>query len=175
MTPSNGGRAATLTQVGTGSTVRAVPDFFHVNVRVHWADTDAAGIVWFGNFLRFFEEAEDELFRALGRTRMELIRDFKILMPRLDVACRFRSPARAEEVLEIGVAVRDMTARRIQYIFEARQEDSKRLVCEGDYRVACVSADTFKGRDFPPVLKAMIDGLPRLIEEQRLGYRRGRP
>ena len=86
--------------------VQRVSDFYRVNVRVHWADTDAAGIVWFGNFLRFFEEAEDEMFRALGRTRLELVRDFGILMPRLEAACRFRSPARAEEVLPVGISCR---------------------------------------------------------------------
>ena len=94
-------------------------NFFKVKVRVHWADTDAAGVVWFGNFLRFFEEAEDELFRALGRTRMELMEDLGILMPRVDASCKFRVPARAEEVLEIGIAIESITTRRISYRFKA--------------------------------------------------------
>ena len=101
-----------------------VADFFRVNVRVHWADTDAAGIVWFGNFLRFFEEAEDELFRALGKTRLELIR------------------------------------------VEAHERDTQRLVCEGGYRVACVTADTFKPREFPPGMRLLIKRLPDIIAEQ---------
>ena len=66
-----------------------MPPFFWVLKKVHWSDTDAAGIVWFGNSLRFFEEAEDELFRALGRTRLELIRDLGILMPSVEAECRF--------------------------------------------------------------------------------------
>lgn len=147
-------------------------DFYKVNVRVHWADTDAAGIVWFGNFLRFFEEAEDELFRALGRTRLELIRDFDILMPRVEATCRFRSPARAEEVLAIGIAVQEMTDRRIGYLFEARHQETDRLVCEGSYRVACVSADMFKARDFPPAMRLLMGRLPSLITDQRSERRR---
>jgi len=147
-------------------------DFYKVNVRVHWADTDAAGIVWFGNFLRFFEEAEDEMFRALGRTRLELIRDFGILMPRVEAKCRFRSPARAEEVLSIGITVHDMTERRITYVFEARQQETDRLVCEGSYRVACVSADTFKARDFPPAMRLLMGRLPSIITDQRSVRRR---
>ena len=152
--------------------MRQVAEFYRVNVRVHWADTDAAGIVWFGNFLRFFEEAEDELFRALGRTRLELIRDFRILMPRVEATCRFRSPARAEEVLAIGVGVEEMTERRISYLFEARQRDTDRLVCEGGYRVACVSADSFKARDFPPAMRLLMGRLPSLIADQRSERRR---
>jgi YbgC/YbaW family acyl-CoA thioester hydrolase len=143
-----------------------VAEYFRVNVRVHWADTDAAGIVWFGNFLRFFEEAEDEMFRALGRTRLELIRDFGILMPRIEAHCRFKSPARAEEVLEVGIAVEEMTERRIAYVFDARERDTQRQVCEGSYRVACVSADTFKPREFPPALRTLIGRLPSVIAEQ---------
>ena len=147
-------------------------DFFRVNVRVHWADTDAAGIVWFGNFLRFFEEAEDEMFRALGRTRLDLIRDLSILMPRVDASCKFRSPARAEEVLVIGIAVHEMTERRINYLFEAHQLYTDTLVCEGAYRVACVAADTFKPRDFPPQMRLLINRLPSVIADQRSERRR---
>lgn len=150
-------------------------EFFRVNVRVHWADTDAAGIVWFGNFLRFFEEAEDEMFRALGKTRLELVRDFGILMPRLEATCRFRSPARAEEVLSVGIAVVELTDRRIGYAFEAHERDMQRLVCEGGYRVACVAADTFKPRDFPPNMRMLIKRLPDLIAEQVSPRRRSAP
>ena len=145
---------------------------YKVRVRVHWADTDAAGIVWFGNFLRFFEEAEDELFRALGRTRLEWARDFGILMPRVEAQCRFRSPARAEDVLGIAIGVQDFTDRRITYVFEAHHEEADRLVCEGSYRVACVSADGFKARDFPPAMRALIGRLPALVADQRSERRR---
>jgi acyl-CoA thioester hydrolase len=152
--------------------VQHVSDYFRVNVRVHWADTDAAGIVWFGNFLRFFEEAEDEMFRALGKTRLELIRDFGILMPRLDASCRYRSPARAEEVLSIGIAVIELTERRIRYGFEVRDRDTERLVCEGGYRVACVTAGSFTPCDFPPAMRTLLNRLSQIIVDQNSPRRR---
>jgi acyl-CoA thioester hydrolase len=142
-------------------------DFFRVNLRVHWADTDAAGVVWFGNFFRFFEEAEDELFRALGRTRVELTRDLGILMPRVNAACRFRSPARAEEVLEVGIALESLTERRISYRFEAHERESLRLVAEGSYTVACVSRENFKAVDFPLLLRKLFAGMGALVAQQR--------
>lgn len=147
-------------------------ELYRVNVRVHWADTDAAGIVWFGNFFRFFEEAEDELFRALGRTRLELIREFGILMPRVEASCRFRSPARAEEVLEVGIAVEEIGERRIHYRFEVRERDTRRLIAEGSYRVACVSSETFKGREFPAAIRILFGRFDELVHEQRTGPRR---
>lgn len=149
--------------------------FFRTPVRVHWADTDAAGIVWFGNFLRYFEEAEDELFRALGQTRLSLLRDHGILMPRVEATCRFRSPARAEELLSVGIAVREMTSRRVTYEFEARLCDPDRIVCQGEYRVACVDAATMKSREFPAAIRDLLEQVPALVERQQAKRARALP
>lgn len=143
------------------------PSFFRVNVRVHWADTDAAGVVWFGNFFRFFEAAEDELFRALGRTRMELAREFGILMPRVEASSRFRSPARPEEVLEVGIAVEAVTARRITYRFDIREHETQRPVADGSCSVACILVGTFRSIDVPEPLRALLAGTPALIARQQ--------
>jgi acyl-CoA thioester hydrolase len=149
--------------------------FFRTPVRVHWADTDAAGIVWFGNFLRYFEEAEDELFRALGHTRLSLLRDHGILMPRVEATCRFRSPARAEELLSVGIGVRETTSRRVSYEFEARICDPDRIVCQGEYRVACVDAATMKSREFPAAIRELLERVPALVARQDSKRHRPRP
>lgn len=149
--------------------------FFRTPVRVHWADTDAAGIVWFGNFLRYFEEAEDELFRALGQTRLALLRDHGVLMPRVEATCRFRSPARAEDLLSVGIAVREITSRRLAYEFEARLSDTERIVCQGEYRVACVDAETMKSREFPAAVRELLARVPALVERQQSQRARAAP
>jgi len=56
--------------------------FHRVDGRVMWPDTDPAGIVWFGVFCRYFENAEEELFRALGHDRTALLKRLQIFMPR---------------------------------------------------------------------------------------------
>ncbi len=141
--------------------------FYRVHVRVHWADTDAAGVVWFGNFLRFFETAEAELFLALGRNRVELMRELGILMPRIEMSCVFRAPARPEQLIEIGVAVEQRTPRRIAYRFEARDQASGDLLAEGAYRVACVTDDTFTATEFPRAVADLLDGVEGLLQRQR--------
>ena len=98
---------------------------------------------------------------------MELIEDFDMLMPRVDTSCRFRSPARAEEVLEIGIAVESITVRRIAYKFEVREADTRRLVAEGGYQVACVNRNTFKAIEFPTELRGLFKHMDELIREQR--------
>src|SRR5206468_4140488 len=72
----------------------ARPLFHHIDLRVMWADTDPAGIVWFGVFFRYFENAEEQLFLRLGRDRTRFLDELSIFMPRTSVQSRFRSPAK---------------------------------------------------------------------------------
>src|SRR5262245_46989112 len=106
------------TMVRRYPTIISVVTLFHqVPFRVMWADTDPAGIVWFGVFCRYFEHAEEELFRRLGSDRMRLLRSLGILMPRTSMQTRFRSPARLGDAIVVGVGVSQVTARRVEYVF----------------------------------------------------------
>ena len=135
---------------------RPVPLFHHVDLRVMWSDTDPAGIVWFGVFFRYFENAEEELFRALGSDRTAILREMKIFMPRTSLACSFRSPARLGEEISIGVGVSALSDRRVTFGFDVRERGTDRLICEASYRVACVDAASFQPRAFPPELMSLL-------------------
>jgi len=130
-----------------------------------WPDADAAGIVWFGVFCRYFENAEEELFRALGRDRNGLLRELHIYMPRTSLNCSFRSPARLGDEIAVGVGVSAMTDRRVTFAFDVREARTDRLICEASYRVACVDATSFAARAFPPdipsLLAPALAGAPR--------------
>jgi YbgC/YbaW family acyl-CoA thioester hydrolase len=114
-----------------------------------WSDTDPAGIVWFGVFFRYFENAEEELFRRLGRDRTPLLHELGIFMPRTSLQAQFRSPAKLGDEILVGVGVGEITDRRVGYTFDIREQRSGRLICEASYRVACVDANTFTARAFP--------------------------
>ena len=121
-----------------------------------WSDTDPAGIVWFGVFLRYFENAEEDLFRRLGNDRTRLLRDLGVFMPRTSMRAGFRSPARLGDEIAVGVGVAELTDRRIGYAFDVRERGTDRLICEASYRVACVDAATFAARPFPPELPTLL-------------------
>ena len=127
---------------GSDSTfiISVVPLFHRLPARVMWADTDPAGIVWFGVFCRYFENAEEDLFRRLGRDRTTLLAELGIFMPRTSLQSRFRSPARLGEAIAIGVGVGELTERRVGFAFEIHEAGTDRLICEASYRVACVDA-----------------------------------
>ena len=123
--------------------------FHHVELRVLWADTDPAGIVWFGVFFRYFEQAEEELFRQLGRDRTALLSQLDIFMPRTSLQSRFRSPAKLGDEIAVGVGIASITDRRVEYAFDVRERGDGRLICDASYRVACVDRRTFAPRAFP--------------------------
>ena len=126
-----------------------------------WPDTDPAGIVWFGVFCRYFEQAEEELFLRLGRDRTALLRDLGIYMPRTSLNCSFRSPARLGDEISVGVRVSAIDERRITYAFEIHERGSDRLILEASYRVACVDAETFAPRSFPSQIITLLSAAVR--------------
>ena len=133
----------------------------HVTIRVAWYDADPAGIVWLGNFLRYVEQAEEELLRAAGVTKQYLRTELQTDLPRAQIQCAFRSPARYGEELDVAVEVADLTERRIRFTFEIRHLDGGGLVVEGSYDVACVDSRTFTCGPVPEALRAALQPIAR--------------
>jgi YbgC/YbaW family acyl-CoA thioester hydrolase len=131
--------------------------FHHWDTRVMWADADAAGILWFGVFFRYFENAEEDLFRHLGRERTTMLRELGVFMPRTSLESRFRSPAKLGDDVSIGIGVADITDRRIGFVFDIHERSTGRLICEASYRVACVDASTFAPRAFPAAIVELLE------------------
>ena len=121
-----------------------------------WSDADPAGIVWFGVFMRYFEHAEEDLYRRLGSDRTALLHTANIFMPRTSLQAGFRSPARLGDEISVGVGVAAMTDRRIGFAFDIRERRTGRLLCDASYRVACVDATTFAPRAFPDEVVSLL-------------------
>ena len=140
---------------------------FWVHKKIHWSDTDAAGIAWFPNYFGWFEDAEEELFAAaLRRTRQSLLDEIGFGLPRVEASAKYRAPIRAGQLIRVGIITRIENPRRLRYEFEMRDDASGTLLADGFVRVACVDLTTFAPRDFPNEVQQLVDALPRLAEEQ---------
>ena len=137
--------------------------------KVRWRDTDAAGIVWFGNFFGWFEDAEEELYTAtLGRSRQALIDELGFGMPRVDATAKFKAPVRPGELIRIGIRSTLENPRRLRHDFEMRRNNGE-LIAEGFVRVASVDLPTLKPRDLPEEVLRMVNALPAVAERQQKG------
>lgn len=107
--------------------------FVH-RLRVLYGDTDAAGIVYHANYLRFFEAARGEFLRQAGIAYSEIERAGYV-WPVVESWLRHRQPAHYDEELDVSVAVSHLGAASATLVYEVRRAGV--LLCEGRTRLAC--------------------------------------
>jgi acyl-CoA thioester hydrolase len=116
-------------------------------VRVYWEDTDAGGVVFYANYLRFFERARTEWLRARGHEQQALREATGALFVVSDVRLRYLAPARLDDVLAVSVEVREQGRASMLIAQAARRGDT--LLVEGEVRIGCVDATSFRPRRIP--------------------------
>jgi YbgC/YbaW family acyl-CoA thioester hydrolase len=128
---------------------------FSIDEPVRWSDVDAAGVVYFGAFVRFFEIAEEELFREAGVAYGVVFDRFDCWLPRVKYACEFRAPARLGDVLRVSAWVRHIGAKSITIEFAVDQKTGGR-VADCEIVLVCVGRSTWKGKPIPEGLRAAL-------------------
>ena len=127
---------------------------FHHPVRVYWEDTDAGGIVFYANYLKFFERARTEWLRALGHSQQEMVDTTGCMFVVQETSVRYRSPARLDDMLTITVDVRERGRASLRIVQQAWCGD--RLLAEGEIRIGCVERATMKPHRIPgPIFEAI--------------------
>ena len=123
--------------------------------RVYWEDTDAGGVVFYANYLRFFERARTEWLRALGIAQQRLLDDTGVMFVVAEARLRWLKPARLDDLLDVSVAPRPPGRATLELDQQAwRGAD---LLAEAAVRIGCVDAGTFRARRIP---KSVIERLP---------------
>ena len=117
---------------------------FTIEEHVRWSDTDRAGIIYYGQFLRFFEIAETELFRAVGLPYSEVFDRFDIWLPRVQIHFDFRKPLVLDDPIEVSAYVGRFGNKSLTLRFEVNKKGETDLVAEGHVVLACVSRSSFK-------------------------------
>ncbi|MGR8921268.1 MAG: tol-pal system-associated acyl-CoA thioesterase [Gammaproteobacteria bacterium] len=122
-------------------------------VRVYYEDTDAAGIVYHANYLRFMERARTEWLRAVGFEQDALRAEQGVVFVVTRTNVRYRRAARFNEALEVVTRIERL--RRVSIEFEQRIIDADgALVCDAGNELACVDAERFVPRRVPdPILR----------------------
>jgi acyl-CoA thioester hydrolase len=104
---------------------------FTVAERVRWGDVDAARIIFYGSYIRFFEIAETELFRAVGMPYGKVFDGLDIWLPRVHLECDFKRAAQLDDLLEVSVYVGRLGRTSMRLDFEVRRKGSDGQLEEG--------------------------------------------
>ena len=123
-------------------------------VRVYWEDTDAGGVVFYANYLKFFERARTEWLRDLGQSQQALREQTGAIFIVSHTQVRHLAPARLDDELHITVALTD--CGRASMTFAQQAWCGSRLLAEGTIRVGCVDASSWRPRRIPALVWALI-------------------
>lgn len=135
---------------------------FTIEERVRWGDVDAARIIFYGAYIRFFEFAETELFREVGLQYGVMFDELKIWLPRVHLECDFRRVARLDDLLEVSVFVGRFGTKSMRLNFQVHRGEE--LIATAHFVLAAVNQDTFETIPIPAELRTKL--APYTAEEQ---------
>jgi acyl-CoA thioester hydrolase len=123
---------------------------FAVSEYVRWEDIDAAGIINYQAYLRFFGLAEVELFRSCGLSYKTLFEELGVWLPRVHVECDFFDPVTLDELLVVEAFFGHIGTSSIHLNFEVSRKDQPgKLVATGKYILVSVRKGEFKPTPVP--------------------------
>ena len=129
---------------------------FTIEERVRWGDVDAARIIFYGAYIRFFEYAETELFREVGLQYGVMFDELKIWLPRVHLECDFKRAAQLDDLLEVSVFVGRFGTKSMRLDFEVRRNGKEELIATAHFVLAAVNQDTFETVPIPAELRERL-------------------
>ncbi|HET9479348.1 MAG TPA: thioesterase family protein [Pyrinomonadaceae bacterium] len=129
---------------------------FTIEERVRWGDVDAARIIFYGAYVRFFEFAETELFREVGLAYGQMFDELKVWLPRVHLECDFHRAARLDDLLEVSVYVGRFGTKSMRLDFEVRRKNEAELIATAHFVLAAVKQNTFETGPIPAELRERL-------------------
>ena len=120
---------------------------FHWPVRVYYEDTDAGGVVFYANYLKFFERARTEMLRSMGFEQDQLIDEQKLVFVVRSVQIDYLKPARFNEAIDVTAEVTQV--KKVSLNFEQVITRDGDVLCKGNVRIACLDIETMKPKTIP--------------------------
>jgi acyl-CoA thioester hydrolase len=132
-------------------------------IRVIFGDTDQMGVVYYANYLRYFESARAAYWRGLGRSYKDL-EAWGVAMPVVEAHCRYRRPSFYEDLLLVDVNVTELRGASLRFGYEVRRGEE--LLADGWTRHAVTGTDG-RPRALPDELRAAVPPIVVPATKQR--------
>jgi len=140
------------------------PNAFTIPVRIYYEDTDAGGVVYYANYLKFLERCRTEWLRDIGHDQADLLRDPGIAFVVRSVSLEYLKPARLDEMLSVSLEVEKITRSQIFFRQHIRRvnptvESGWDELISGKIQIVCVSAAQMKITSIPAPLRTKLEAL----------------
>ena len=127
---------------------------FTFPIRVYWEDTDAGGIVFYANYLKFFERARTEWLRNLGVEQQKLRDEVGGMFVVTHAEINYLQPARLDDVMEVTAVLESagrasMTIAQQAFLKPVSSDQAPQLLCGGSIRIGWVDSTTMRPARIP--------------------------
>jgi acyl-CoA thioester hydrolase len=138
------------------------PKAFAIPVRIYFEDTDAGGVVYYANYLKYLERCRTEWLRSIGCDQSELLRDLGIAFVVRSIGFEYLQPARLDDLVSVELEVERISRVQIffrQQIRRARPAGGSDELASGRIQVVCVNCAQMKITSIPALLRAKLEAL----------------
>lgn len=130
---------------------------FTQNIRVYYEDTDAAGVVYYANYLRYFERVRTEWLRAMGSDHAEMVKEHGVMFAVRSVALDYLRPARLDDLITVGVGVEKLGRAQVLLRQFACLGDEELVA--GTINLVCVHVQKMKSVPIPDAMRETLKAL----------------
>lgn len=138
------------------------PNAFTIPVRIYYEDTDAGGVVYYANYLKFLERCRTEWMRSAGHDQADLLRECGIAFVVRSVQLEYFKPARLDDLVSVGLEVERITKSQVFFRQHIRRDDgtgqAEELV-SGRLQIICVNMARMKITSIPAFLRTQLEAL----------------
>jgi acyl-CoA thioester hydrolase len=131
-----------------------MPTVFTWTIRVYYEDTDAGGIVFYANYLKFFERARTEWLRALGVHQHELIEQHGAMFVVKNASIDYHAPAKLDDVITLTLSIEKLGRASVHFVQQASVGPA--LLASARIKVGCVDRAALKPRALPDAVAAKM-------------------
>ncbi|MBF6616792.1 MAG: tol-pal system-associated acyl-CoA thioesterase [Candidimonas sp.] len=134
--------------------MEAASQFSTLDIRVYYEDTDAGGVMYYANYLKFFERGRTEWLRRLGVNQSALAAQEGRIFVVKNVEIQYRKPARLDDLLAIHSTIVRVGPASINFRQFAKRDGE--LLCGSDIQVCCVDASTLRPAPLTTELRTLL-------------------
>ncbi len=131
-------------------------DIFLWPVRVYYEDTDAAGVVYYANYLKFFERARTEWLRSRGFEQDLMREEHGVVFVVSKLQVEYQRPAKFNEALRVSCVMQKCGAASMNFHQVAERTSDLMPLSEAKVQIVCVNADSFKPTPIPNAMRSLF-------------------
>ena len=129
-----------------------------LNIRIYYEDTDAGGVVYYANYLKYIERARSEMLRELGFEQDQVENDFGVIFVVRSVVANYYNPAKFNEIIEVRTDIKMIRKASLIFSQKIMNIEKNTVLFDAEVKVVSVLTQNFKPCGIPQVISEKLNG-----------------